>query len=153
MKAGFQNHESIHFNDPIVVRTWVFWTKTTFAFSNEDPVCFYACEDGRWIRMMSKRGRTDFASTPPFIWMIPSFDPERFVIEACHHDDFYKTKKCLVSVDDGLTWNEHDISKSESDALLSEMIKNGVNKGRWPSRLLYFIGVTIGGSFSWRRNG
>jgi Protein of unknown function (DUF1353). len=142
---GFENTDSIKYDDPKSERTWLIYTKLTFHFHIEEktPCFLYRRRNGDVIQMPDKCGRTDFASTPPPLWSIPFFAPWRFLYSATIHDQGYLHHwLCINGV--------HTIvTRRFMDVLLDEMIECEPDAGNRFEAASYYAGVRLGGVFAW----
>jgi hypothetical protein len=152
MQAGFINPNNISWDDPRVEKRWLLWNVTVFDWvMNDPPVMFCRPSDGSLIKLGYVNGTTDFASTPPFLWSIPNFNPQRFVRGSTFHDAFYQMCWCYRSFDDGKTWQEWKMRRKDADILLYEMILFDPNAGSLFDARAYYIGVRVGGVSAWNK--
>jgi len=146
---GFINIGSIKFGVPEEVRCWLIFTKAVFPYVVLTPETTFVRESGLQVRMVDKEGKTDFATTPPPMWNLPCFDPERFVLPATFHDDLYRNHCCLLSRDDGVTFVNQVVDREWCDDLLEEMMKYDVAPSNKVLQWMYHAGVRLGGRWCW----
>lgn len=148
-KPGWIDPKAVEFSDPRVVRRWLVFPVTTWAYDMPGEPLTFLRPCGDFVRMEDRTGRTDFASTPPWMWSLPGMSQMRFALPAFSHDGFYRRHAALISAD-GVTFKRYAVARAWADTMLREMIEHDVDAG---SRLLagtYYAGVRLGGWAAWK---
>jgi len=150
MKPGWINPEAIEYNNDRTIRRWLIFSVTVFDYNMPGMPLTFIREDGKYIRILDTHGTTDFASTPPLMWSLPGFAPQRFPKPATFHDDIYRRHAVLIS-SDGQQYRRHFVSRSWADDLLQEMIAHDTTPGNWLEAHAYHDGVRLGGWAAWQK--
>ena len=130
--------------------SWGPWSKTVWYFElNEINPLKYIREDGIYVKPSVPFYDTDFGSIPPPLRALPSLNESRFLLGYLFHDNIYRTHWVFASNDQGITWARKDMTRSETDSQLNEMILHDPQPGSLVARDTIWGMLKLFGNAAW----
>lgn len=130
--------------------SWGPWSKTIWYFElNELTPLMYVREDGVFVKPSIPFYDTDFGSIPIPLRSLPSLNESRFLLGYLFHDNIYRTHWVFASKDQGISWSRKDMTRSETDDQLKEMILHDPQPGTLVARNTIWSMVRLFGNSPW----
>lgn len=112
--------------------------KYIFTLHPTKPLTYVTPNDDRY--QPDKHLETDMASVPRILQWLPGLDKDDHLLPAIYHDNAYKLHYIWKN------GHKYHMTRKEADDMLRDMIQS---EGGAISSWIYWVGVRIGGKWSW----